>query len=163
MYRRIRDNTVVELELRDGKLTADKELALRPVAAGRFAISSTEQEFHFEEGTPARVRVATANGDTFLERVTPARPTSVELTGLVGEYESSETGSTLAVTMGAKPGELSCRIGARAPIALRPAYKDVFVLPDSIAIRFLRDSSGRAIALSAGDTRVWDLRFNRVR
>ncbi|HYZ84746.1 MAG TPA: serine hydrolase domain-containing protein [Bryobacteraceae bacterium] len=163
MYRRTHDNTVVKLEWRDGKLTADKDLVLQPLAAGTFAIATSEQEFHFEEGTPGRVRIATPNGDTFLERVTPANPTASELAGLVGEYESSETGSTLSVALGTESGELKYRIGANAPVTLRPAYADVFVGPSGGAFRFVRDSSGKVVALSVGEARVWDLRFKRVR
>jgi CubicO group peptidase (beta-lactamase class C family) len=129
MYRRVRDNTIIELEWRDGALTMNRDLALKPIAARRFAAPSAAEEFHFEEGTPTRVRVATSNGDVFLERVEPAKPALTELTALLGRYESSETGSTVAVEMGSKPGELTCRIGASEPIPLRSAYKDAFTTP----------------------------------
>ena len=72
-------------------------------------------------------------------------------------------GSTITVALGAKPRELSCCINGRAPMSLRPAYSDVFVGPNGSGIRFIRDSSGKIVALSAGEARVWDLRFNRVR
>jgi hypothetical protein len=163
MYRNLRDNTITELEWQDGKLRLNKQTALEPVAAGRFAAGSSEQEFQFEEGTPARLRLVTANGDTIFERVTPAEPTAAELAAAVGEYESSETGAILTVAPGAKAGELSYRVGGNTSVVLRPATTDVFVTPAGAAIRFIRDSSGKITSLSAGEGRVWDLRFQRVR
>jgi CubicO group peptidase (beta-lactamase class C family) len=163
MYRRIHDNTILELEWRDGALTVNKDYTLRPLAAGRFAVPSSDDEFHFENGNPARLRVSTPNGDVLLERVERAKPSAAELARLVGKYRSSETGSTLAVALGSKPGELTYCAGENAPITLRPAYKDVFLDSSGIAFRFHRDTSGKVAAMSAGDSRVWDLRLNRVR
>jgi hypothetical protein len=163
MYRGVRDNTIAEFEWRDGKLTLNKRLSLKPLAAGRFAAPVSGDEFHFDDANPTRVRVATPNGDLLLERVLPAQPTAEELASVVGEYESAETGSTVVVVLGRKPGELMYHIGANAPVMLQPAYKDVFTTPSGLAIRFIRDSSGKVVSLSAGDARVWDLRMQRVR
>jgi hypothetical protein len=67
------------------------------------------------------------------------------------------------VELGSNPGELRYRVGVLAPVSLRPAFHDVFAAPGGISIRFIRDSSGKVSGLSAGDSRVWDLRFSRVR
>jgi CubicO group peptidase (beta-lactamase class C family) len=163
MYRNARNNTVSEFRWRDGRLTVDPGIELAPVAAGRFLAPASEREFHFEEGTPLRLRVVTPNGDILYERVEPAQPTAAELAALAGEYESRETGATLTVTAGAKPGELTYRIGSKAPVSLRPTFRDAFATPSGAAFRFLRDAAGKVIALSAGEERVWNLRFDRMR
>ena len=163
MYRKVRDNTVSELRWRDGKLTFDPGIELVPVAAGKFLAPAIEREFNFEEGTPVRLRVVTPTGDILYERVEPTQPAAAELAALTGEYESRETGTTLTFALGAKPGELTFRIGSNPSVPLRPTFRDAFATPSGSSIRFLRDSAGKVIALSAGDDRVWDLRFTRVR
>lgn len=162
MYRRIRDNTVTEVRWQNGKLTIDPETELVPLAGGKFLAIASEREFQFEEGTPIRLRVVTSTGDVLYERVEPAQPTAAELSALAGEYESHETGTTLTLALDAKH-ELSFRIGANPRVTLRPTFRDSFATPSGSSIRFLRDSSGKVTALSAGEDRVWDLRFTRVR
>jgi CubicO group peptidase (beta-lactamase class C family) len=163
MYRKERDNTVSEFRWRNGKLTVDPEIELVPVAAGKFLHPASEREFNFEEGTPVRLRVVTAIGDILYERVEPAQPTAAELAALTGEYESREAGATLTLALGAKPGELTYQIGSNSSVPLRPTFRDAFATPSGSSIRFVRDSAGKVIALSAGEDRVWDLRFERVR
>jgi CubicO group peptidase (beta-lactamase class C family) len=162
MYRKIRDNTVLELHWRNGKLTLDSERNLEPLAPGKFVAAGSEREFDFEEGTPVRLRVVTQTDDIRYERVEPARPSALELAALIGEYESHETGTTLVVALDSK-NELSYRIGLSAPVTLRPTFRDSFATASGSSIYFIRDSSGKVTALSAGEDRVWDLRFTRVR
>jgi CubicO group peptidase (beta-lactamase class C family) len=155
LYRKVRDNTVAELRVTDGKLTMDPGVALVPTAAGRF--SAGERQFVFENGG---FRVMTPDGDTVYERVEPAHPAASELAPLAGDYGSPDTGATL--TVAAKNGELTLAIGSNPPVRLRPTFRDAFMMQGT-AIRFLRGADGKVTGLSAGDDRAWDLRFSRVR
>ena len=92
MYRKIRDNTVAELRVKDGKLTMDPGVQLVPTGAARF--SAGDRQFLFESGG---FRVVTPDGDTEYERVQPAHPSTSELASLAGAYMSPETGTTLTV------------------------------------------------------------------
>ena len=134
-----------------------------PVAAGRFLAGETEQAILFEDGTPVRMRMITPFGEILYERAEPAQPTAVELAVLAGEYESRETGTTLKLAPGVRAGEMTYRIGSNAPVTLRPTFRDAFETPAGYSIYFVRDASGKVTALSAGEDRVWDLRFKRVR
>jgi CubicO group peptidase (beta-lactamase class C family) len=164
MYRKLRDNTVTRIKWHDGKLTTDPgNTQLVPVAAGRFLAGETEQAILFEDGIPVRMRMITPFGEIFYERAEPAQPTAVELAVLAGEYESRETGTTLKLAPGVKPGEMTYRIGSNAPVTLRPTFRDAFETPSGYSIHFVRDAAGKVTALSAGEDRVWDLRFKRVR
>ena len=158
MYRKLRDNTVVELEAKDGKLTIDGRLELAPLGEGKFAAG--ESEFLFER--KGGFRQATPNGDTLFERVEPAHPSDSELAAFAGQYESRETGSTL--TVAAKGGEITLAVASNGPVRLRPTFRDAFMLADrsGSSVRFLRDAAGKVTGLSAGDDRVWDLRFHRI-
>jgi hypothetical protein len=105
----------------------------------------------------------TADGDIAYERVEPAHPTDTELAPLAGKFESGETGSTL--TVAAKAGELTLAIGWNKPVRLRPTFRDAFVMENgggAMSIVFHRDQAGNVTGLSAGDDRVWDLRFTRI-
>lgn len=162
MYRKMRDNTVIEVRLQNGKLAVEPRTELAPLAAGKFLDTASESEYDFEEGTPVRLRLVTPTGDILFERVEPAQPAAAELAALTGDYESRETETTLTLALDAKH-ELSYRIGSNSPVTLRPTFRDSFATPSGASIRFLRDANGKVIALSAGEARVWDLRFTRVR
>ena len=72
-------------------------------------------------------------------------------------------GTTL--TVAAKAGELSFVIASNPPpYACGPRFEMRSCLRDrgATSIRFIRDSGGNVTGLSAGDDRVWDLRFTRV-
>ena len=158
MYRKVRDNTVAELRVRDGKLMLDR-LVLIPIGPAEF--SGGPNKYLAQEG---RLTQVTPDGDTAYERVEPAHPSDAELGSLAGKYESSETGSTLLVA--AKPGELTLAIGWNKPVRLRPTFRDAFMMENgggATSIVFHRDQAGKVTGLSAGDDRVWDLRFTRVR
>ena len=164
MYRKVRDNTVANLRVKDEKLILDPGgIELTPAGPGKFLASAGELQLEVEEGsTPIRLREVTPNGDVVFERVEPVQPTKAELAELVGEYASRETGTTLTVTMGIKPGELAYRLGSATPVTLRPTFRDGFMTSSGSSIRFIRDSFAKVNALSAGEDRVWDLRFTRV-
>lgn len=157
MYRKVRDNTVADVRVRDGKLMFDR-LALTPVGAAEF--SGDRGNFLFLDG---RLNQVTSDGDIAYERVEPAHPSDSELTALAGKYDSGETGSTLTVE--AKARALTLAIGWNKPIRLRPTFRDAFMMENAggaTSIVFHRDQAGKVIGLSAGDDRVWDLRFTRV-
>ncbi len=157
IYRKVRDNTVAELRVREGKLMFDR-LALIPVSAAEF--SSGEARFLFQDG---RLNHVTPDGSIAYQRVEPAHPSDSELAPLAGKYESGETESTL--TIAAKAGELTLAIGWNKPVRLRPTFRDAFMMENgggATSIVFHRDQAGKVTGLSAGDDRVWDLRFTRV-
>jgi CubicO group peptidase (beta-lactamase class C family) len=154
-YRAVHSNVISELSLKDGKLTLER-VALTPSGAAQF--SAGERRFAFKD---AGFREVTADGDIVYERVEPAHPSAADLAALTGEYRSAETGS--ALTVSAKDGKLTLAIGAKPPLQLRPSFRDAFMIDGaSISIVFHRDASGKVSGLSAGDDRVWDLRFTRV-
>ena len=154
MYRNVRNNTVAELRVKEGRLTIDPNLRLVP--AGIAAFSAGDSQFIFD----ARgFRVVMPDGDTVYERVEPAHPSASELASLAGSYTSPETDA--ALTVAAKDGELTLAIGSGLPVKLRPTFQDAFLM-QATAIRFLRNADGSVTGLSAGDDRAWDLRFARV-
>ena len=156
MYRKVRDNTVAELRVRDGKLTMDPgSVQLVPETSERFSVG--ERQFVFENGG---FRIVTPDGDTVYERVDPAHPTASELAALAGDYKSPDTSTIL--TVAAKDGQLTLEIGSNPTVRLRPTFRDAFMMQGT-AIRFLRGTDGKVNGLSAGDDRAWDLRFTKVR
>jgi len=160
MYRNLLDNTIVELKAGNGKLSGGQPGEWTAVTASEF-VSPNGRHAYFQDGPPVRLRVVTPDGETPFERVAPAHPTPADLAAFFGKYESSETGSALTIAAGQKPEELAMRIVPGAAVALRPTFQDTFAT-GSGAIHFMRDSSGKVTGLSAGDSRTWDLRFDRV-
>lgn len=151
-YRRVRDNTVATLEVKDGKLRLDGT-----------AVRNASQ-LRFENGSPARFRWVTSTADILYERVDPWTPTPADLAAFTGAYTSTETAATtVRILAGDKPGELKMQIAAEPAVMLKPAFRDTFETPANASIRFLRDTNGKVTGMSAGESRVWDLRFVRIR
>jgi CubicO group peptidase (beta-lactamase class C family) len=163
MYRNLLDNTTVGLKWQAGKLSAGQAGEWIAVAAGEFVGAAGPAQVHayFDSGPPVRLRVITPDGETPYERVEPAHPTPADLAAFFGQYESSETGTTLTIAASQEPEELAIRVGSNAAVSVRPTFRDTFATPFG-AVHFVRDSSGRVTALSASDARTWDLRFNRI-
>ncbi len=162
MYRKIRDNTVTEIRWRDGKLTMAPATELAAVGANQF-VATGDRQVIFEDASPVRMRVTTPDAIILYERVESVQPSAADLAALSGNYESRETGTTLTLAAGSKPGEMTYRIGGGGPVTLKPTFRDAFATADGAAIRFQRDASGKVTGLSVGEDRVWDLRFLRVK
>ena len=98
----------------------------------------------------------------------PVRPTTAELAAFIGKYASQETASTVKIATQA--GQLTLGIATAKPLALTPTFRNAFSMPagdevtgQPVAIYFRRDAAGKVTSFSAGDDRVWDLRFDRLR
>ena len=161
LYRKMRDNTVSELHYNGGKLIMGASTELIPTGPREFAAANGNQ-YRFEDGSPVRMHVLNSNDDARYERVDPVSPAAAGLTPLLGKYDSKETGSVLTVASGENPGELALTVAANPPLRLRPAFRDGFITPSNSSIFFIRDAAGKVVALSAGEDRVWDLRFTRI-
>jgi CubicO group peptidase (beta-lactamase class C family) len=166
LYRKMRDNTVTEVKWQNGKLVLASRTGatteLTPVGPNEFVVA-TGVQYRFDGETPLRITAKSPDDEVLYERVDPAKPAESDLAVLIGKYDSRETGATLTVTKGDKPGELQLQVASNAPMRLRPAFRDAFATPSGSSIFFVRDASGKVTALSAGEDRVWDLRFTRVR
>lgn len=161
MYRNVRDNTVLKVRWQNGKLATNERTELTPISAGKYLAPDGDTAFEFEGAGKTRLREVTPNGDILFERAEPAHPTAADLKAFAGAYGSAETGTTLTVSIDPK-GELNYRIGSGAPVTLRPTFQNCFETPATASVCFLRDASGNVTTLTAGESRVWDLRFNRV-
>ena len=159
LYRKIRDNTVETMAIKSGELYLGTA-KLTPIGEGKFTIGSAENQLNFEPAG-SRFHVLNSTDDVLYERVEPANPTVAELAVFFGKYASSETGTAVTITSGTEPGELSMQIVGESPMALKPTFRDGFETASKAAIRFIRDADQKVIAMSAGESRVWDLRFNR--
>jgi CubicO group peptidase (beta-lactamase class C family) len=159
-YRKLRDNTVTEFSAKDGKL-AWASTELYAVGPNEFT-STSGARYRLEEGSPVRIRMTTVDDDAVYERVERVQPSATELKPLLGKYDSGETGAILTVSAADKSGELDLRIATNPPMRLKPTFRDDFVTPTGSSIFFVRDAAGKVVALSAGEDRVWDLRFTRM-
>jgi len=161
MYRNLRDNTVVRLTWSNSKLISHpSNTELVPTAADRFRLGTSEIVIVFKDG---RMRMIEPDTEILFERVEMAHPAASELAALAGEYESSETGTKLRLSAGHNPGEMVYQLGAQTPVSIKPTFRDAFETPSRSSIYFIRDASGKVIALSVGEDRVWSLRFDRIR
>jgi CubicO group peptidase (beta-lactamase class C family) len=95
-------------------------------------------------------------GEDVWEHVEPWTP--ADLGAFTGIYSSDEAETVLTVAI--ENGKLSIHRRPSSSFTLTPTYTDAF---DSSlgSIRFQRDQEGKVIALSVGESRVWDLRFTR--
>jgi CubicO group peptidase (beta-lactamase class C family) len=158
-YRNLSNNTVMELRWKAGKLTASN-VELTPVAAGEFSGAGL-RKILVKEGPPVELREITPDGETMYERVTFVHPSGADIQALEGKYYSPDTGTTVTIAAGASPEELILRIPATKPVRLHPTFRDAFQSPTG-TILFLRDAKGAVSGFSVGESRTWDLRFERI-
>jgi CubicO group peptidase (beta-lactamase class C family) len=95
-------------------------------------------------------------GEDVWERVYQWTP--ADLSPFAGAYSSDEAETVLTVAV--ENGKLSIHRRPNSSFALKPTYTDAFDSPLG-SVRFLRDTTGKIVALSLGESRVWDLRFTR--
>jgi hypothetical protein len=141
MYRSLRDHAVINVLFENGEL----RLGNRPLRV---------------ELQGSRIRMIGEESTTVYEKVEPWTPVRADLEGLVGEYASDEAETSFTVVLDGDRLVLRQRPATR--IALTPTYRDAFSSGLG-SIRFLRDASGKVTEFSLGESRVWDLRFRRVR
>jgi CubicO group peptidase (beta-lactamase class C family) len=140
LYRSVRDHATLQVEYANGKFTFDG----RPVGIGvRFADDKM-------------MLLNPTYGEDVWERVEPWTPSS--LSAFAGVYASDEAETTLRVVV--ENGKLVIHRRPDASFALQPTYTDAFACSLG-SVRFLRDATGKVVALSLGGQRVWDLRFAR--
>jgi len=94
-----------------------------------------------------------------IEKVERAKPSQAEMQAVAGDYVSDEAETKLEVVLTPKGLEIHQRPDTVYP--LKPTYAGGFEC-ELGSIRFLRDASGHVTGLSLGDSRMWDLRFQRV-
>lgn len=140
LYRSTRDHVTIKVENKNGALTFG--------------------------GHPVEIAVRFANDKMFLpnpvygedvwERVEQWTP--ADLNAFAGVYASDEAETVLRLAV--ENGRLVMHRRPDASFTLEPTYVDAFASPLDDG-RFLRDATGKIVALSLASGRVWDLRFTR--
>ena len=106
------------------------------------------------------------DGDVEVDRYHRVEPvaasdfTVAELQALTGTYHSDDAEMSLEVVVDESGLGMVRRPGRR--ITVRPSYADAFASPLGL-VRFLRDESGAVTGLTIYQSRVYDMRFDRIR
>jgi CubicO group peptidase (beta-lactamase class C family) len=164
-YRSTRDGQPLRLVARDGQLRTAAGAPLLPVDGHRFLLGGPNgptlvADAATAAGARATVRLLTADGDTVrYEPVADFAPTPAQLAEYAGTYVSDEAEGTIVVTVDGTALRLADRYGRPLGTAL-PQYADTFG-DARLGIRFIRDTTGRVVALGVRESRAWDVRFDR--
>jgi len=94
-------------------------------------------------------------------RVTQAQPSADVLAGYTGTYWSDDAETEL--TVAADQGRVVIHRRPDTTIRLRPLYADAFDAARLGTVIFRRDATGRPVALSVVQDRVWNMSFTRTR
>ena len=140
LYRSVRDHSTIKVDSSNGKLTLDGNPLDTPVrfADGKMFMSNS------------------VYGEDIWELVEPSTPS--DPTAFAGLYSSDEAEVTLRVTL--ENGNLVLHRRPDSSFPLKPTYADAFD-SDLGNIHFLRDATGKVVAFSLGEGRVWNLQFKR--
>ena len=140
LYRSVRDHSTIKVENTNAALSVDG----RPVpSAARFV---NDKMFLRNP----------VYGEDVWERVDQFIP--ADLSAFAGIYASDEAETVLRVEL--ENGNLVIHRRPDASFKLEPTYAGAFESPLG-SVHFLRDTSGKIVALSLAGSRVWDLRFTR--
>lgn len=153
MYRSLRNNTITELSVREGKLFSGQTEWV-PVGENEFAIGATRIVV-----SGPTYRVIGADGEEGYEKVRPVQPDAAKLGEYIGDYTSDELTAVTKVFV--EGGVLRMKVvGTTYAIALTPTFSDAF-RSDEGSVVFLREGS-TVNGLRIGDGRVWDMRLKKV-
>jgi len=163
LYESRRDHSTFSIERKDGRLVARGSAPITALSATSFRLSPEGATYELETDaagmvTALRVLSMGYEADTF-EKVERAKPSQAEMQAVAGDYISDEAETKLKVVLTPKGLEIHQRPDTVYP--LKPTYAGGFEC-ELGSIRFLRDASGHVTGLSLGDSRMWDLRFQRV-
>ncbi|MGA8026034.1 MAG: hypothetical protein WB992_02740, partial [Bryobacteraceae bacterium] len=142
LYRGAHDHSTLKVEYTNGKFTFDGY----PV----------EAKVRFEDD-----KMFASNpvyGEEIFDRVEPWTPAN--LSAFAGVYSSDEAETVLTVVV--EDGKLAIHRHPNSSLPLEPTYADAFKCSLG-GVRFLRDATGKIVALILSGPRVWDLRFVRER
>lgn len=156
-----------------GTLTVSGDGVLRrgstplvPVSEREFLMGTSGQRVVFEDAAAAgpggRAPFVIMEGDVVVDEFQPVEevdPTPEELAEYTGTYHSDDAETTLQV--GVEDGALVVHRRPDVDSPLRPVYADTFQGPPGW-VRFIRNGAGRVVELSLGQSRVYDMRFQRV-
>jgi hypothetical protein len=158
-----RRGTLVRITATDDGLRLGNT-SLVPVSERRFeATDGTTVTFEAApsaDGRPAAIMDSPGADGVRLEPVPPFEPTEEELGDYLGTFRSDEAEATYTVVL--EDGELVVKDRWGEGRILRPIYPDAFSGGGSIFI-FRRDQGGRVTEVSLSQSRVWDLRFRKIR
>ena len=128
--------------------------SVRDHSTTRVGATNPKTGARFEDG-----RMIVSNpvyGEDVWERVEPWKP--AKLSAFAGVYASSEAETVLRVVI--ENGDLAIHRRPNSSFVLTPTCTDAFHCSLG-SVRFVRDATGKVIALSVSGSRVWDLRFAR--
>jgi CubicO group peptidase (beta-lactamase class C family) len=139
--------------------------AFRALPDGWFWLGNGSRwRFDGSSGTrPTGIRVVQPDGDTLTYTIVADafwKPTARDLTAFEGRYRSEELGVTYQARVAADTLTLSMRPGV--VLKLTPTYPDGFTTRGR-AVWFIRDRRGRVTEMHVGESRVWDMVFDRLR
>ena len=162
-YRDVRTGEPTRIVQGDDGVLRVGQTPLVPISRTEFHIGTSGQRAAWAAPSgSSRAGVRIVEGEVVVGRwepTEPATPGPSELADYVGTYHSDDAETTLTIVLEDGGLVLHRRPAARAP--LRPSYPDAFLSPAGL-IRFVRDDSGAVTELSLGQSRVFDLRFQRV-
>jgi hypothetical protein len=163
LYENRRDHTTILIERKEGKLVANDGIPVLPVTPASFRLLPEGNIYGLVtdgSGKITGLRVLSYGFELeALDKVEPATPSQAEMQAMAGEYRSDEAETTFSVVLTPKGLEIHQR--PDTVYRLTPTYAGGFS-SELGSVRFLRDKAGHVTGLSVGDSRIWDLRFERV-
>ena len=158
----------LRIVVNDGRLQIVGGGPLVPVAPDRFRntrgslffMSQDEFELHYPSAD--RLELKSMEGiTTRFRRAQPYSPTTADLRGLSGRYESDEIGAVFHVMPAEGGFSLRLEHSPERALHFKPVERDVYQF-SRMTIRFHRDAAGEVSRLEYSNPVMRDVRFRRV-
>ncbi len=159
-YHAPRTDDVMILEIRNGRLVDSLSgTALLPLSDDRFRLGGSESTLRVTRTAPATTITADAQGSRAINYVRVDAPLP-SVASYAGRYRSPELDAVATLAM--RGDTLVMDQGWRGTVALKPLFRDGFVMPGGERLRFTRDARGRLTGYAVWAGRVRHLRFDRT-
>ncbi|WP_066506738.1 serine hydrolase [Rufibacter sp. DG15C] len=129
---------------------------------GAFVQYMSQDQFELNFLSPDQFELKTMEGKTAkYKRAEPYTPSPADLKALTGRYTSEEVGAFFDMAPG-KDGLMGKANDAAGPgFALTPVKPDTFQL-GGVLVRFMRDKTGKVVALEYSNPVVRNIRFTKL-
>ena len=156
LYRSVRNDNVMQLEVKDGLLRTTSGQVLQATAENTFFQGSNRMAF-----LDKKFILYAANGDstTYLKKE-PFQPTEKDLQAFMGTYHSTDADATFEVIW--KGGKLQTFLKPDMYQELTPFYKNAFENENGELLEFQFDKKGKITGFTFTTGRAWNIPFERV-
>lgn len=157
IYKNVRNDNVLQLEVKDGLLHRKNGQVLQATAANTFYNGNNRLEFGYNKFI---LYLPDGDSATYAKKE-PFQPNSQQLQAFTGTYHSADADATYEVIW--KDGKLQTFLKPDIYLTLTPYYKNAFENAQGELLEFQFDKKGKITRFLFTTGRAWNIPFEKLK